>query len=276
MYKIELFYPQLIGVVVLLMVLNWGLETKKWQVLMHGVERLSLATAFKSVLAGLSSGLLTPNRIGNFIGRLTYVKREHHNQATINTLVGNLAQFISTILAGVIGVLFLLFFKLQIENSIWILIFSGIFSSFACYIYFKPNVLNTEPFNKLFSRKTKRSIQQINDSKTSIKIKILILSMLRYFVFCLQYYLLFKAFGLDMSSSILLSLIGTVFLITTLVPSLLFGKLFIRESVAVFVFSLANIDLSLILVVAFLLWLINLAIPAIAGSIFWLKQKEYA
>lgn len=257
------------------MVLNWSLETKKWQVLLEDLEPISFSKSFKSVLSGLSSGLLTPNRVGNFIGRLAFVKKKNHNQATINTLVGNLAQFISTILLGVIGVIALLSFKLQVENSLLLLIFSAVVSNLGCYVYFKPKALNFYPLNIVFSSKTKYSINQINDTKVTIKIKVLFISLLRYTVFCIQYFLLFKAFGLDIPSLMLLSLIATVFLITTIIPSLLFGKLFVRESAAVFVFSLANIDVSIILIVAFLLWLINLAIPAIVGSVFWLKQKNY-
>lgn len=276
MTNLELVNPNLIGLVIILMIFNWGLETKKWQMLLGSVQYLSFIDSFKSVLAGLSSGLLTPNRIGNFIGRLAYVKKENHNQAIVNTLVGNLAQFTSTLLMGSVGFLVLISYKLQIQNSFWILLFSVLFSSVGCYIYFRPSVLNFRPLNKLFSDKTKLSIQEINDSYSNVKIKILGLSLLRYIVFCVQYFLVFKLFGIQISIVVLFSLIATVFLITTLIPSLFFGKLFVRESVAVFIFSLVDINLSLILVVVFLLWLINLAVPAVVGSIFWLKQKHYA
>jgi len=276
MHELQLSHPSLIGLVVMLMVINWGLETKKWQVLLKNVQKLSFFDSFKSVLAGLSSGLLTPNRIGNFIGRLAFIKKKNHNRAIVNTLVGNLAQFISTLLMGGIGFFSLMSFKLNVPNSTWIVLFSVIFSAIGCYIYFKPKVLNFYPLNKLFSDKTKSSIQNINDSNSNFKIKILGLSMMRYFVFSIQYLLVFKAFGLQLPVDVMLSLIATVFLITTVIPSLLFGKLFVRESVAVFIFSLAEIDVSLILVVAFLLWVINLVIPAVIGSFFWLKQKQYA
>ena len=272
----KLIDSKLIGLTVLLMIFNWGLETLKWQTLLENVQKLSFLDSFKSVLAGLSSGLLTPNRIGNFIGRLAYIEKENHNKATINTLIGNLAQFISTLLMGLIGLFSLLFLEYNIHNTSWILILSICFSSFGCLIYFKPLILDFFPVNKLFSIKTKQSLLDINNSHISIKTKVLGLSVLRYIVFCSQYFLLFKAFGLEISSILLFSLIATVFLITTLIPSLLFGKLFVRESVAVFIFSLAGINLSLILLVAFLLWFINLAIPAIVGSVFWLKQSQYA
>ena len=56
-----------------LMIMNWGLEALKWQVLVKSTQPLNFIQAFGSVLAGLATGLITPNRIGNFIGRNAYV-----------------------------------------------------------------------------------------------------------------------------------------------------------------------------------------------------------
>jgi len=50
--------------VVVLMPLNWGIESRKWQVLVLHVQRFSFLSAFKSVLSGCSVTMLTPNRVG--------------------------------------------------------------------------------------------------------------------------------------------------------------------------------------------------------------------
>ena len=86
---------------IFLMFFNWGLEAFKWKLLVQKIENLSWLESIKSVLAGLASGLLTPNRVGNFVGRLAFIKKENHNKALINTLIGNLAQFLSTILGNI-------------------------------------------------------------------------------------------------------------------------------------------------------------------------------
>lgn len=258
----------------LLTLANWGLESKKWQLLIQPIQTISFFTAVKSVLAGLTTGLLTPNRLGNFIGRLAFVKKENHNQAIVNTLIGNLAQFVSTLLIGLIGFLTLLYLQFDILNSKLIIIISVLLTGVGFLLYFKPATINISPINKLFSDKTKASIQQVECTPKVLKIKILSLSVLRYVVFCIQYYLLFLTFA-PSTPILFFGLITSTFLITTLIPSFFFGKLFVRESVAVFIFSLAYIDTTLVLLVAFLLWLINLAIPAIIGSIIWLKQKQH-
>jgi len=257
-----------------LVFLNWGLEAKKWQLMIQPIQKMSFFTAYKSVLSGLASGLLTPNRLGNFLGRLVYLKKEHHNQAVVNTQIGNLAQFISTILMGVIGLMTLLWFEYDILNPILITIVSFTLLFLGLVVYFKPTLILKLIIKRFLSKKTKTSLTQVSNLPNHFKLIILGLSIARYMVFTAQYYLLFFLFN-PFYGLKLLSLISVTFLLTTIIPSFFFGKLFVRESVAVFVFSLGQFDTTLILLVAFLLWMINLAIPTIFGSIFWLKQKQH-
>lgn len=257
-----------------LVFLNWGLEAKKWQLMIQPIQKISFLIAFKSVLSGLASGLLTPNRLGNFFGRLIYLKKENHNQAIVNTQTGNLAQFISTILMGLIGVMVVLFLNFNLLNPILITVISLAFLTVGFLLYFKPTLILKLPVKRFLSEKTLASLSHVSEFSLTFKLKILGLSLLRYFIFTLQYYLLFKLFQPVLSFNIL-SLISVTFLLTTIIPSFFFGKLFVRESVAVFVFTMGQFNTTLILLIAFLLWMINLAIPAIIGSIFWLKQKQH-
>jgi uncharacterized membrane protein YbhN (UPF0104 family) len=258
----------------LLMVINWGLEIFKWKLLVQSIQKLSWLNSAKSVLAGLASGLLTPNRIGNFVGRLAFIDKTNQNKALINTLVGNLAQFLSTLLVGLIGFLILIQLQLQLINQGLVITLSLLLVVVALSLYFKPSIV-VGKFTRFFiTDKTKQSINEVEAMPNKFKLNILFISTLRYSVFCVQYYVLFLAFNIQVSPLELFSLIATTFLITTLIPSLFFGKLFVRESTAVFIFSLAAIDITVVLVIAFLLWFINLAIPAIFGSYFWLKQKH--
>ena len=60
--------------IIILVFANWGLEARKWQVILKKLERISFFTAFKAVLSGLTLSLNTPNRIGEYGGRILYVK----------------------------------------------------------------------------------------------------------------------------------------------------------------------------------------------------------
>ena len=100
---------------------------------------------------------------------------------------------------------------------------------------------------------------------------LLLLSLLRHFVFTLQFWLLLHAFSVQVS---LVSFfwIWQVFLWTTLVPSLWFGKLLIRESIALFVLGGIGLNRVDILATSLLLWFVNLGLPALLGVIICKKS----
>src|SRR5882672_7911549 len=69
-----------------MVLLNWGIEARKWQLLMRPLEKISLARSFKAILAGLALALNTPNRIGEYGGRILYVHEGHRIQAVSLTI----------------------------------------------------------------------------------------------------------------------------------------------------------------------------------------------
>ena len=105
---------------------------------------------------------------------------------------------------------------------------------------------------------------------------VLFISALRYVIFSLQFYLLLKAFQVPVSYYSAIILIGLVYLLMTVIPTIALTELGVRGSVSLFVFALYLKPLGLwtgqvgagIVSATSLLWLINLAIPALLGVIF--------
>ena len=93
--------------VVILMGVNWGIETRKWQLLVHHVQPFSFLKSFKSVLSGCSITMITPNRIGEYGGRILYIKEENRIKGISLTLVGSISQLLVTMIMGCIGLLYL-------------------------------------------------------------------------------------------------------------------------------------------------------------------------
>ena len=60
--------------VISLVFVNWGIEARKWQVLLRTLQPVSFFTAYKSVLSGVTLSINTPNRIGEYGGRILYVQ----------------------------------------------------------------------------------------------------------------------------------------------------------------------------------------------------------
>ncbi|MGI4806204.1 MAG: hypothetical protein ACRYFL_15665, partial [Janthinobacterium lividum] len=66
--------------VTVLMLINWLLEAVKWQYLTKLLEKMSLWKAIEGVFCGLTMAIITPNRIGEYGGRILYLpprKRIH-------------------------------------------------------------------------------------------------------------------------------------------------------------------------------------------------------
>ncbi|RYZ23965.1 MAG: hypothetical protein EOO10_20735, partial [Chitinophagaceae bacterium] len=56
---------------VLLIFVNWGIETIKWKLLVTSIRPIGFFKAYKAVLSGVSFSVALPNRIGEYIGRLS-------------------------------------------------------------------------------------------------------------------------------------------------------------------------------------------------------------
>ena len=59
--------------VILLMFVNWGIEAKKWQVLMSSIQKVSFLRAYRAIFSGQALAFNTVNRIGDFAGRAVFL-----------------------------------------------------------------------------------------------------------------------------------------------------------------------------------------------------------
>jgi hypothetical protein len=250
-----------------LMFVNWLIEARKWQLLTHDYFQLTLKEAFTSVLSGISTAFYTPNRVGDFIGRVSHLPKEHRKNGMISSFFGSYSQWLLTIIMGWIAWLQLgnqLISSTTLYQTITVIYFFAILS---LMLLFLSNKLKPRIFNRL-------SAYFDHPPSFANRIQLIVLSMLRYFIFTTQFFLLLKLFGVDLAYGLVLSKLGLFYLFTSLIPSTFWAELGIKESLAVWVFSGLLIN-SLIIVSATLsLWVINLLIPAIAGNYFLFKKTR--
>src|SRR3982751_3837388 len=79
-------------VILVLMLVNWGVEARKWQVLMRPLQKISWWKAYRATLTGLAFALNTPNRVGEYGGRVLYIEEGKRFRAISLTLVGSMSQ----------------------------------------------------------------------------------------------------------------------------------------------------------------------------------------
>ncbi|HMI04032.1 MAG TPA: hypothetical protein VK541_16210, partial [Pedobacter sp.] len=92
-----------LSTVFLLMFLNWGLEAGKWKRLISQVEKISLWRAIESVFCGLTWAVFTPNRIGEYGGRVFFLSPKRRIIGVVAMAVGNIGQMVLTNVFGAIA-----------------------------------------------------------------------------------------------------------------------------------------------------------------------------
>ncbi len=91
--------------VVLMTFLNWGIEARKWQLLIKRLESLSFFRSIQAIFAGVALSITTPNRIGEYGGRFLFLQEGNRLRSVSLTLVGSLAQLIITFIMGAWGLI---------------------------------------------------------------------------------------------------------------------------------------------------------------------------
>jgi hypothetical protein len=266
--KVSVKSPFLLILGCVLVVANWFFEWRKWLITLKviGVKE-EQKIVFKSFMAGIATGLLTPNMLGNFLGRIYYFQRRFRVSIILMTLLSNFTQFFASIFFGFISLLLLQ--QLPFESSFfWVLILIGLISLISLVFYFFFEYITLGMIAKM---KIYQKMLTFIDENKGFRGKFMMLSLIRHFVFTLQFWLIFNSFQDGINFTVFFW-IWQIFLWTTLIPSLWFGKLLIRESVALLVLtSLGYAELEIVFS-SVLLWIVNLAFPSIL-SIFICKRK---
>ena len=94
--------------VVLMMCLNWFVEALKWRYLISKIENITIIRSIKAVFSGITVSTFTPNRVGEYGGRVFFLEKADRIQAVLITVIGSMSQLITTILFGSIGVFFII------------------------------------------------------------------------------------------------------------------------------------------------------------------------
>ena len=86
-----------------------------------------------------------------------------------------------------------------------------------------------------------------------------------------QFYYLLVIFGVDISYIDAMIIITSMYLISSLIPSIFIFDVVIKGSIAVYLFSIIGINELTILCVVMLMWLLNFVLPSIFGSFYVLN-----
>ena len=267
----------------LLMFVNWLIESIKWRYMISKIEKVDLITSLKAVFTGITVSLFTPNRIGEYGGRVFYLQKADRIKAVLITFIGNMSQLTITIIFGSLAFLILMPEMIKEETELFnnSLIIDSFFpiiiiiNTVVLYVFY-----NLSLFIKLFKR---FSFYQKYDeyfdmflifSKKEIT-HILFLSLLRYIVFSFQFLLLLYCFDVSLIFYKSLFLIMLFFLIVSIIPTIAIAEIGVRGSVAILLFSYFAVNPISVFSATISLWLINLVVPSIIGLFFISSLKFF-
>ncbi len=262
--------------VMLLMPINWLLEVKKWQTITTKTCPLSFSVALKSVLSGLSTGYVTPNRIGEFAGRILFLPQQYRVTGTLLSLVNGFTQNMVIALLGGVSAFFY-FFEYNANTNTEILIWYALLFVVVgvVVLFFLPLFLQkVENRQWIKSPNIKKMVEAILLYRVYDLIKILSWSLIRFTVFNLQFYLLLSFFGIELSFYHGLISIPTMYLLVTLTPSFVFSEPIVRGAYSVFVLGVFSTNQIGIILTGITLWTINFILPLLAGIFITTTLKK--
>ncbi len=290
---------QILITVILLMLLNWGVEAVKWRYLISKREKVSFIKSYTGVLTGITISTCMPNRVGEYLGRVFVLDKADRGEGVLITVIGSISQLLVTIITGLIAGSYLIRYSGTFSNQtagLEYVIFPGIFLFntgliiLCLYLYFNISSLmsffnrlnQTRMFRKLRFHKLAKYIRVFTLYSNKELLRVLLLSFARYIVFGLQFYLLLRLFGIEIPLLKAIVFICSVFFITTIIPTVGIADLGVRGTTALAIFQLIidkgqiteNLKIEL-LITTTALWFINLIIPALAGSILIFKLKFF-
>lgn len=240
-------------------VLNRFLEILKWKNLVLVIEKISLFTATKQVLAGVTAGLFTPNGIGEYAGKAFYFPKIETKRVLFLNLICNGIQMVLTIIFGLIGLLYL-------GYTLYFFILIGVGFLVLTFLFLTKNI-NIKGYSiALF-------LEKISEIPKKIHQKNILLAIARYLTFSHQYYFLFLLFGIEIDYFTLMATITAVYFIASSLPSFQFLDFVVKGGVAIWFFEKLNIDEYVVLFISTFMWLLNVVLPVIIGSYFVLIYK---
>jgi len=270
-------------IVIFLMVINWSIEAVKWKICIQKVQPVNFLKSFKAVLSGVSFSVSTPNRVGEYLGRILYMEEGNRLRVISLTIVSSMSQLIITLLAGSAG---LFFIRKNIQtgriiqglDSFWIqvleygvmivlLILTGLYFRLSLLINLVDKLRNSKRYSWL--------IGSLKDIHATLLLKLLSLSAIRYVVFVVQYFLLFRLFEVNAGWWECFWAVSVIFLVLAIIPTFAIAELGLRGNVSLKLIGLFSTNSLGISLTTATIWIINLVLPAIAGSLLILSVKIF-
>ena len=262
----------------LLMPLNWFLESIKWRSLVMEFQELSFIESFKAIMAGLSVGVITPQRIGEYGGRVLVLDSQNRVKGILATFLCSLAQNGVNVVFGIIGIFFLNK-RLDLVSEYWIifLVISVLAVTSLLYVMYRNTSIVKRVVQKYIKVKWLRDgiykLVYLKEISVSLHFKVLLYSILRFAVYLMQYIFILWFFGIDMSLFEGFTGVSSIYLIQSGIPLPPIVDVAARAELAYLIWGMYSENVLGILSATYGLWIINLILPSLLGLFYVIKMN---
>lgn len=256
---------------ILLMSANWLLEASKWKLLVQKNEPVTFTNSVKAILSGVALSIVTPNQLGDFAGRVIHLRKLDKIKGTLITVIGHTAQVIMTAAFGLYSLIWFARERSVISevnaDVAYVILFILVVLTLIAYLHIKwiakiPVGQKLKPYLEVFERYTRNEL-----------VEVLMLSFLRYVIFLAQYVLLLHFFEVDITLEQSLACVIAALCIQSFVPSFILIEIGVRGATAIWLFGMFTTNITGVLLSVYLLWIINLMLPALAGLLVIMKWR---
>lgn len=259
----------------LLVPLNVGLEAYRWGRLVRRVApEVRFRDALRAVVGSYPLGLLTPGRVGDYVGRAMFVRAVPPGASAALTFGERMATLAACVVGGLVAVGPYLGGAVA-ASPLWpaVVAVGAVGAGALVLAILFPSVAQTAlgavlPFGPV--RRALAAFDRIPPDEGAV---LLGLSALRYVVFSGQFVLLAHAFAPDVPWAGLWLGVALVFFVKSAVPQVTLGDLGVREGAAVFFLGAYGVAPAAALDASLALFAFNLVLPALAGVPFLLQLR---
>ena len=250
-----------------LLPLNVGLEAVRWgRLVQRVVPGVRMRDAVVAVVGAYPMGLLTPGRVGDFVGRAAFLPGVTAGTSAALTFGERMATLLCCLAGGLAA--------LPVNPAaaaapggawtavgVWALAASAVLGAGFASPGRTGRVLSAiVPLRSV--RAAFAAFEQIPRSESSVLVG---LSLARYAVFSAQFALLVHAFAPGAAWGGVVAGVAVVYLLKSALPQVTLGDLGVREGVAVFVLAGAGVAPAAALNASLAVFVVNLVLPALAG-----------
>ncbi|MEM9997967.1 MAG: lysylphosphatidylglycerol synthase transmembrane domain-containing protein [Bacteroidota bacterium] len=256
--------------------LNLWLEAYRWHRL---VRRLAPAVRQResvgAVLSGYPIGLLTPGRVGDYVGRAFYLRHAGRWQLAALTFAERMMTLACCLVFGLAALTLFLLTEAGLDVYAWTtLLCLGLVATAAfLYLLLHPRSLHRLLVGLSPSRRLRSLLRVLGRFSRADAQSLFWLSALRYGVFSTQFVLLVRAF--DPATPLFYGYIAValVFFAKSAIPSFTLADLGIRESASIYFFGFLGVTQAAAFNGALGLFVFNLLLPALVGLPLVLRMR---